>query len=67
MASVIVCHCHALRADDIRSEVRLGAETVEVVAARCGAATRCGGCRPALEALIVDELDRSRTAEPARH
>jgi assimilatory nitrate reductase catalytic subunit len=67
MAPVIVCHCHALRADDIRSEVRLGAESVEGVGARCGASTRCGGCRPAIEALIVDEIDRSRTAEPARH
>ena len=67
MITVIVCHCHALRADDIRSEVRLGAESVEIVGARCGASTRCGGCRPAIEALIVDEIGRSRTAEPARH
>jgi len=64
---VIVCHCNAVRAEEIRSEVRLGAETVELVSARCGAGARCGGCRPAIEALIVDELVRSREAEPARH
>jgi len=64
---VIVCHCHAVRAEEIRSEVRLGAETVEVVGARCAAATRCGGCRPAVEAIVADELVRSRTAAGARH
>jgi bacterioferritin-associated ferredoxin len=64
---VIVCHCHAVRAEEIRSEVRLGAATVEVVGMRCAAATRCGGCRPAVEALVADELVRSRTAVPARH
>jgi bacterioferritin-associated ferredoxin len=64
---VIVCHCHAVRAEDIRSEVRLGAETVELVGVRCGAATRCGGCRPAVEAVIRVELVRSRDAAGARH
>lgn len=64
---MIVCHCFAVRAEELRTEVRLGAETVEVVAARCGATSRCGGCRPAVEALIADELARSEQAEPARH
>lgn len=64
---MIVCHCNAVRAEEIRTEVRLGAETVEVVAARCGAGTRCGGCIPAVEAVILDEVARMRTAEPARH
>jgi bacterioferritin-associated ferredoxin len=64
---VIVCHCHAVRAEEIRTEVRLGAESVEVVGARCAAATRCGGCRPAVEAVVADELNRMRGAAPARH
>jgi bacterioferritin-associated ferredoxin len=64
---VIVCHCHAVRAEEIRTEVRLGAETVEVVGARCGAGTRCGGCIPAVEAVIADEHARMRSAVPARH
>lgn len=63
---MIVCHCHAVRGDEIRSEVRLGAETVELVALRCGATTRCGGCRPSVEAIITDEVVRSRTAALAR-
>lgn len=64
---MIVCHCKVIRDDDIRSEVRLGAEVIEVVAARCGATTRCGGCRPVVEAIVNDELLRSLTAVPARH
>jgi bacterioferritin-associated ferredoxin len=64
---VIVCHCRAVRAEEIRTEVRLGAETVEVVGARCGAGTRCGGCVPAVEAVMADEAIRMRTAAPVRH
>ena len=64
---MIVCHCHAVRAEEIRTEVRLGAERVELVGMRCAAGTRCGGCRPAIEAVIVDELSRSRDAAAARH
>lgn len=64
---MIVCHCNAVRAEEIRSEVRLGATTVEVVAMRCAASNRCGGCRPAVEAVVADELVRMRTAAPARH
>lgn len=64
---MIVCHCHAVRAEEIRTEVRLGAETVELVSMRCAAASRCGGCRPGVEAVVADELSRMRTATPARH
>lgn len=64
---MIVCHCHAVRAEEIRTEVRLGAESVELVSMRCAAASRCGGCRPAVEAVVADEVARMRTATPARH
>lgn len=64
---MIVCHCHAVRAEEIRTEVRLGAESVDLVRMRCAAASRCGGCRPAVEAVVADELARMRTATPARH
>lgn len=56
---MIVCHCNVVRADDIRTEVRLGATSVDEVAARCAAGTRCGGCIPAVEDVIVDEITRS--------
>lgn len=64
---MIVCHCRAVRAEEIRTEVRLGAETVEVVGARCGAGTKCGGCIPAVAAVIADELLRADVAVPARN
>ena len=62
---MIVCHCKVVRADDIRTEVRLGAETLELVAARCGAGTKCGGCEDAVAQVILDEVDRSTSAEAA--
>jgi bacterioferritin-associated ferredoxin len=64
---MIVCHCHAVRADEVRSEVRLGAETIELVAVRCQATTRCGGCRPAVEAIVADETGRMHGADVVRH
>jgi bacterioferritin-associated ferredoxin len=59
---VIVCHCFAVRAEEVRTEVRLGAETVDVVSQRCGAASRCRGCLPAVQAVISDEIARADDA-----
>ena len=55
---MIVCHCRVVRDDDVRSEVRLGAESAEMVMARCGAGTDCGGCAPAVEQLVAEEMAR---------
>ena len=62
--AVIVCACNVVRDDEIRSEVRLGAETLELVATRCGAGARCGGCRPAVADIIVDEVRRALDTAP---
>lgn len=59
---MIICHCNVVRADEVRSEVRLGATTVELVSARCGAAARCEGCVHAVAEVIADELHRSQRA-----
>lgn len=59
---MIVCSCHVVRAEDIRTEVRLGATTADDIAARCQAGTRCGGCRTAVECVVADELDRAAAA-----
>ncbi len=48
----IVCHCEVVRDRTIAKAVQRGAMTVADVAAACGAATRCGGCEPAVEAII---------------
>jgi bacterioferritin-associated ferredoxin len=47
-----VCHCRAVTDHTIDGEVERGADTVEELAARCGAGSECGGCWPALEELI---------------
>ena len=73
MVAVIVCHCVVVRDHEIRTEVRLGADTVESVGTRCGAGTVCGGCREAVAETIIDEVTRGRTlsadgaAAAARH
>ena len=66
---MIVCSCYVVRADDIRTEVRLGATSVEEIGQRCAAGTRCGGCRHAVECLVADELARADAAVAigARH
>ena len=56
---MIACHCKVVRDDEIRTEVRLGATTLPEVSMRCGAATKCAGCLPAVEAIIADELQRA--------
>lgn len=56
---MIVCSCHVIRDDEIRSEVRLGATTVDEVGQRCGAGMRCGGCRHSVECLVIDEIERA--------
>lgn len=61
---MIACHCFGINSDTIRSEVRLGATTLEVVGRRCGATTDCGGCADAVLDLVEDELERSETASP---
>jgi bacterioferritin-associated ferredoxin len=48
----LICHCRVVSDSRIVSELVSGACSVADVQARCGAATRCGGCLPALEALL---------------
>ena len=67
MSDVIVCHCVVVRDHEIRTEVRLGADTVEAVGARCGAGTVCGGCHEAVAETIIDEVTRADGAIAARH
>lgn len=48
----IICHCEVVRERTIVKAVQRGARTVAEVQASCGAATRCGGCEPAVQSLI---------------
>ena len=49
----LLCHCRLVSDRRIIAELSEGATTVADVQARCGAATRCGGCLPAIELLVA--------------
>ena len=55
MSVVLVCHCHRVNDRTIRAAAQSGARSCEDVGAACGAGTGCGGCRPAIEGLILSE------------
>ena len=60
---MIVCHCNAVSDRTIREAIRNGASSRSAVARRCGAGKFCGGCTPAIDALLTAEAARP---EPAR-
>ncbi len=49
-----VCHCRAVTDRTIKAAVRDGACDPVAVGERCGAGTGCGGCLPALRALLAE-------------
>jgi len=51
---MVVCHCNAVNDREIRAEILAGALDAEGVAERCDAGTRCGSCRPIVEALLAE-------------
>jgi bacterioferritin-associated ferredoxin len=51
--SVIVCHCKAATDRDIVAAIAAGAADEFDVAEACGAGTGCGGCLPAVTALLA--------------
>jgi bacterioferritin-associated ferredoxin len=69
--SVIVCHCTGATDRQIRALVREGVETsVEIVRA-CQAGFDCGGCKLAVERVILESRMESRlepcqSPDPAR-
>jgi bacterioferritin-associated ferredoxin len=50
---MIVCHCQVVSDRSIRAAVDDGAVTLDEVARRCSAGTRCGGCWPTIAALLA--------------
>ena len=49
-----ICHCRAVTDRAIRRAIEAGASEPREVARHCGAGSRCGGCWPALEALLAE-------------
>lgn len=54
---MLICHCESVNERSIRAAIAAGAREPAELAVGCGAGSRCGGCLPALRALL-DELDR---------
>ena len=51
-----VCLCKGVNDRQIRAAINAGARTPEEIAARCRAATGCGGCLPEVCRLLADHL-----------
>lgn len=51
---MLICHCRVVDDRTIRAAVLGGAGCPDEVASRCGAGSRCGGCRPAVLELIAE-------------
>lgn len=51
---MVVCHCNVVSDREVRAQIRAGALDAEALAARCDAGTRCGGCRPVIDAILSE-------------
>jgi bacterioferritin-associated ferredoxin len=51
---VILCHCRRVSDRDVRAAAQRCPFDPELIAKDCGAAQRCGGCRPAFDALLAE-------------
>jgi bacterioferritin-associated ferredoxin len=60
----LICHCRLVSDRRVLAEIEAGACSLAEVQERCGAATRCGGCRPAVE-LLVERAGDQLLAIPA--
>lgn len=49
-----ICHCRAVTDRSIKAAVLAGACDAVEIGERCGAGTGCGGCLPALRALLAE-------------
>lgn len=64
---MLVCSCNVVSERTVRAAVASGARTIDEVAARCGAGSRCGGCWPALAELLdahrpTDQVPQKQTS-----
>jgi bacterioferritin-associated ferredoxin len=50
---VYICHCRAVTDRRICEAIEAGASDAETVSRHCGAGGACGGCLPAVRALLA--------------
>jgi assimilatory nitrate reductase electron transfer subunit len=55
---MLICFCHGVPEAEIRKAIEEGARTVAEIQARTRASTGCGGCRPEVERLLAELLER---------
>ncbi len=60
----LICHCEAVRDRAIVKAIHRGACTLDDVQAACGAATRCGGCEPAVLDLLERHTEQAVSLRP---
>ena len=53
----MLCHCHVVADRVIADVVARGAGSLADVEAHCGAGGSCGGCIPAIEALLEQQAE----------
>jgi bacterioferritin-associated ferredoxin len=64
---MLLCLCKGVSDRVVRLAVANGAQTIDGVAARCGAGTDCGACRPMIHDLIEEaEAERGVSAMNGR-
>jgi bacterioferritin-associated ferredoxin len=51
---MILCSCRAVNDRTIRAAIEGGAQNVDEVSQWSGAASRCGGCRPAIQEMLAE-------------
>lgn len=61
---MLICHCRAVNDTTIRAAIDTGVRQPEELARHCGAGGACGGCLPAVLALL-DEA-RAASSDEAR-
>jgi nitrite reductase (NADH) large subunit len=59
---MVVCSCRRVSDRDVSAAIVEGATTVEAIAGRCAAGSRCGGCWPELERLIDRMIPEAHVA-----
>ena len=58
---MIVCLCKGITDRTIRTLVRDGACSIREISHACDAGRGCGGCRPAIDQLVVTEKRQRET------
>lgn len=53
-----LCHCRKVSAQEVEQAILCGAHTSEAVSRWTGASTACGTCRPEVEKILQERLQR---------